>query len=139
VNAYFLKIYQFHQPKPPIPPATLYNPGQLRWTPLPNFPPLKWLLSEIFTWRVQIYSYPICHNSFNALSDLSLDFNDFSDTGLTEEEIKSENIDFDTVNIDASVVKAKLGTHCSTRGKATYSAPEVKGLESVARLLKSVI
>jgi hypothetical protein len=78
-------------------------------------------------------------NSFNALSGLPLDFNDFSDTGLTQEEIESENFDFDSMDIDASVVKAELVTHRSTRGKATRSAPEAKGSESVARLLKSVL
>jgi chromosome segregation ATPase len=43
------------------------------------------------------------------------------------------------MDIDASVVKAELATRHSTRGKATRSAPEAKGLESVARLLKSVL
>jgi hypothetical protein len=74
------------------------------------------------------------NNSFNALSDLPLDFNDFSDTGLTQEEIESENIDFDSIDIDANVVKAGLATRHSTRGKATRSVPE-----SVASLLKSVL
>jgi hypothetical protein len=82
---------------------------------------------------------PATNNSFNALSDLPLDFNDFSDTGLTQEEIESENIDFDSMDIDANVVKAELATRRSTRGKATHSAPEAKGSESVASLLKSVL
>jgi hypothetical protein len=79
------------------------------------------------------------NNPFNALSDLPLDFNDFSDTGLTQEEIESENIDFDSMGIDANVVKAELATRRSTRGKAMRSAPEAKGSESVASLLKSVL
>jgi hypothetical protein len=79
------------------------------------------------------------NNSFNALSDLPLDFNDFSDTGLTQEEIESENFDFDSMDIDASVVNAELATRQSTRGKAMRSAPEAKGSESVARPLKFVL
>jgi hypothetical protein len=79
------------------------------------------------------------NNSFNALSDMPLDFNDFSDTGLTQEEIESGNIDFDSMDIDANVVKAELATRRSTRGKATRSEPEAKGPESVASLLKSVL
>jgi hypothetical protein len=78
-------------------------------------------------------------NSFNALADLPLDFNDFSDNGLTQEELDSEHIDFDSMDIDAAVVKAELATRRSTRGKATRSAPEAKGSESVARLLKTVL
>jgi hypothetical protein len=58
---------------------------------------------------------------------------------LTQEEIESENFDFDSMDIDASVVKAELAARRSTRGKATRSAPEAKGSESVARLLKSVL
>jgi hypothetical protein len=42
-------------------------------------------------------------NSFNALGDLLLDFNDFSDTGLTQEELDSDYIDFDCMDIDAIV------------------------------------
>jgi hypothetical protein len=79
------------------------------------------------------------NNSFNVLSDLPLDSNDFSDTGLIQEEIKSENIDFDSMDIDVNVVKAKLAIRSSTRGKAMRSAPEAKGSESVARLLKFVL
>jgi hypothetical protein len=58
---------------------------------------------------------------------------------LTQEEIESENIDFDSMDIDASVVKAELATPCPARGKAMRSAPEAKGSESVTRLLKSVL
>jgi hypothetical protein len=79
------------------------------------------------------------NNSFNALCDLPLDFNDFSDPGLTQEEIESENFDFDRMEIDANIVKAELATPHSTRGKATRSAPEAKGSESVASLLQSVL
>jgi hypothetical protein len=43
------------------------------------------------------------------------------------------------MDIDANVVKAELATRGSTRGKATRSAPEAKGSESVASLLKSVL
>jgi hypothetical protein len=50
-----------------------------------------------------------------------------------------KSVIFDSMDIDASVVKAELATRCSTRGKTTCSAPEAKGLESVARLLKSVL
>jgi hypothetical protein len=78
-------------------------------------------------------------NSFNALGDLPLDFNNSSNNGLTQEELNSEHIDFDSMDIDAAVVKAGLATRRSTRGKATRSAPEAKGLESVARLLKTVL
>jgi hypothetical protein len=66
------------------------------------------------------------NNSFSAVIDLPLDFNDFSDTGLTQAEIESENIDLYSMNINASVVKTELATHRSTRGKATRSAPEAK-------------
>jgi predicted nuclease with TOPRIM domain len=52
--------------------------------------------------------------------------------------MESEHIDFDSMDIDATVVKAGLATSRS-RGKATRSAPEAKGSESVARLLKSVL
>jgi hypothetical protein len=79
------------------------------------------------------------NNSFNAFGDLPLDFNDFFDTGLTQEELDSEHIDFDSMDIDAAVAKARLLTCYSTRGKATCSAPEAKGSESTARLLKTVL
>jgi hypothetical protein len=79
------------------------------------------------------------NNSFNALGDLPLDFNDFSDTGLTQEELDSDHIDFDSMDIDVTVAKAGLATRRSTRGKATRSVPEAKGSECVARLLKTVL
>jgi hypothetical protein len=79
------------------------------------------------------------NNSFNALSGLPLDFNDFSDTGLTQEGIESENFDFDSMDSNATIMKAELATCCSTKGKAMCSAPEAKDLESGARHLKSVL
>jgi hypothetical protein len=107
-----------------------------------QLPPAKIAFSARFSPGGSSKSTPTqsaTNNSFNALSDLPLDFNDFSDTGLTQEEIESENIDFDSMDIDANVVKAELATHRSTRGKATRSAPEAKGSEGIASLLKSVL
>jgi hypothetical protein len=84
-------------------------------------------------------AYSATNNSFNALGDLPLNFNDFSDTGLTQEELDSEYIDFRSMDIDANVAKAGPMTRRSTQGKATHSASEAKGSESVARLLKTVL
>jgi predicted nuclease with TOPRIM domain len=78
-------------------------------------------------------------NSFNALSDLPLDFNDLSDNGLTQEGLDSEHIDFDSMGIDAIVVKAGLATVRSISGKTICSAPENKGSESVTRLLNTML
>jgi hypothetical protein len=39
------------------------------------------------------------NNSFNALGDLPLDFNGFSDTGLTQEELGCQHIDIDNMDI----------------------------------------
>jgi hypothetical protein len=63
------------------------------------------------------------NNSFNVLGSLPLDFNDFSNTGLNQEEIGYENIEFNSMNMDDTVIHAKLTT-CWSRGKAVCYAPK---------------
>jgi hypothetical protein len=58
---------------------------------------------------------------------------------LAQAKIEYENFDFDSVDIDATVVKAEPATCHSTRRKGIDSAPEAKGLVSVAILLKSML